>query len=126
MNASHTRPQDAPWVEYTPDDTIGFSWRANSYKRAIARTGDNINTLIDRCTIPQETTQTPPSHVLSAIFRLPHLPHYNSYVLAPLPNGIHNRHGDEQTTFLIMGDHGHAPPGGMGGASDEVGKTPYH
>ena len=35
-----------------------------------------------------------------------------------------NAHGDEQTTFLIVGDHGHVAPGGMGGASPEVRDVP--
>jgi hypothetical protein len=82
MNASDGTPQDASWVEYIPIDAVGFSWRANSYKRAIARSGDMVNALIDA-------------------------------------------HGDELTTFLIMGDHGHVAPGGMGGASDDVRHVPF-
>ena len=77
MNHSHSRPQDAAWDEYVPEDSVGFTWRGNSYKRAIARSGDLVDALIEK-------------------------------------------HGDEHTTFLILGDHGHVAPGGMGGASDEV------
>ena len=75
-------PQDALWAEYIPDDTRGIAWRANSYKRAIARSGDMVDALIDA-------------------------------------------HGDESTTFIIMSDHGHVPPGGMGGASAEVSLVPF-
>ena len=74
MNATHAMPQDAPWTEYIPQDAQGFLWRANSYKRAIARIGDMVDALIDA-------------------------------------------HGDEQTTFVIMGDHGHVPPGGAFGVA---------
>lgn len=81
LNETRSVAQDAPWTEYIPQDAHGFLWRANSYKRAIARCGDMINLLIDA-------------------------------------------HGDEQTTFLIMGDHGHAAPGGMGGASGDVRHVP--
>ena len=81
-NASHATPQDAPWSEFIPEDTEGFAWRANSYKRAIARSGDMVEKLIQD-------------------------------------------HGDERTTFLIMGDHGHVAPGGMGGASDGGGSPPF-
>ena len=79
-NASST--SEAAWPEYQPLDTEGASWQANSYKRAIARIGDSISTLIDA-------------------------------------------HGDDDTTFLIMGDHGHVNPGGAGGASDDVRLVPF-
>ena len=62
-------------------DLVGTAWRANSYKRAIARSGDHVASLIDEF-------------------------------------------GDEKTTFLIVGDHGHVAPGGMGGSSPEVRQVP--
>lgn len=68
---------DAPWEEFIPADPVGTSWRKNSYKRAIARSGDQVDELIDRF-------------------------------------------GDDRTTFLIVGDHGHVAPGGSGGVTDEV------
>lgn len=71
----------APWDEYIPADTLGTTWRANSYKRAIARTGDMVSALMDK-------------------------------------------HADPQTTFLIMGDHGHVAPGGMGGVTSDVQMVP--
>ena len=40
-------------------------------------------------------------------------------------NALIDTHGDEQTTFLVMGDHGHVAPGGMGGASDDVRHVPF-
>jgi hypothetical protein len=43
MNASHANPGDAPWTEFVPEDAQpGGPWRANSYKRAIARTSDHL------------------------------------------------------------------------------------
>ena len=42
-------PNDAPWAEFIPNDPVGNDWRANSYKRAIARSGDLVDELLDRC-----------------------------------------------------------------------------
>lgn len=81
MNASHAGPTEAPWTETVPELISGTAWRANSYKRAVARSGDYVSMLIDK-------------------------------------------HGDEHTTFLVMGDHSHMPPGGMGGASNDVRHVP--
>ena len=48
MNASHSSPADAPWTEFVPEDAQpGGPWRANSYKRAIARTSDHLRKLIE-------------------------------------------------------------------------------
>ena len=48
MNASHSNPGDAPWTEFVPEDAQpGGPWRANSYKRAIARTSDHLRKLIE-------------------------------------------------------------------------------
>jgi len=71
----------APWTEFVPQDVDTAAWRGNSFKRAIARIGDQINGLMDSF-------------------------------------------ATDDTVFLIMGDHGHVPPGGAGGASAEVRLVP--
>ena len=72
---------EPPWQEFIPTDPEGSKWRANSYKRAIAKKGDEVDALIDRF-------------------------------------------GDEQTLFLIVGDHGHVDPGGFGGVTPDVRHVP--
>ena len=37
----------APWTEFVPQDVDTAAWRGNSFKRAIARIGDQINGLMD-------------------------------------------------------------------------------
>ena len=71
-----------PWDDFIPEDVIGNSWRANSYKKAIARKGDIVDHLMDQ-------------------------------------------YSDGKTIFLIIGDHGHVPPGGAGGTSDDVRTVPF-
>ena len=79
---SSAHSSEAEWSEFIPDDPIGIAWRTNSYKRAIARSGDLVDQLLEQF-------------------------------------------GDERTTFLIAGDHGHVAPGGSGGATDEVRHVPF-